>query len=240
MIKCLIIDDENLAAKVIETFLAPLTEFKVEAVLASAIDAYNYLATHNIDLIFLDINMPTLSGLDFLKGLNNPPLVIITTAYREYAIEGFELDVVDYLVKPIPLPRFMHALEKAKKLLKPNHPHAVSGAESQEDNHILLKVDKKIIRLDLNQIYYIESLKDYIRVRTSIGNFVTHQTLTAITELLPKKQFVRIHRSYTIALPKVEALNGNAVEINNDLLPIGRNYLAEVKEIILNSGIKGS
>lgn len=242
MIKSLIVDDESLAAKVIETYLEPLNEFEIVGVLPTAIDAYNFLSNNEVDLIFLDINMPSLSGLDFLKSLKEPPLVIITTAYREYAIEGFDLDVIDYLVKPIPLPRFLHALDKVK-----NHLDSPEFASSQDyhdnistDKHVLLKVDKKILRIELENIFYIESLKDYIRVKTKIGNFITHQTLTAITNLLPSNNFIRIHRSYTIALNKVDALNGNAVEINNNLLPIGRNYLSEVKEIILKSGIKGS
>lgn len=242
MIKSLIVDDESLAAKVIETYLEPLTEFEIVGVLPTAIDAYNFLSNNEVDLIFLDINMPSLSGLDFLKSLKEPPMVIITTAYREYAIEGFDLDVIDYLVKPIPLPRFLHALDKVKNNL--TTPESTSSIDDHEnistDKHVLLKVDKKILRIELENIFYIESLKDYIRVKTKIGDFITHQTLTAITNLLPSNNFIRIHRSYTIALNKVDALNGNAVEINNNLLPIGRNYLSEVKEIILKSGIKGS
>lgn len=242
MIKSLIVDDELLAAKVIETYLQPLTEFEIVGVLPTAIDAFNFLSENKVDLIFLDINMPSLSGLDFLKSLKDPPMVIITTAYREYAIEGFDLDVIDYLVKPIPLPRFLHALDKVKNSLYPTEFISLSDdiQNISTDKHVLLKVDKKILRIELGNIYYIESLKDYIRVKTKIGDFITHQTLTAITELLPSNNFIRIHRSYTIALNKVDALNGNAVEINNNLLPIGRNYVSEVKETILKSGIKGS
>lgn len=241
MIKSLIVDDEALAAKVIETYLEPLDGFEVVKTLSSAVDAYNYLSKNEVDLIFLDINMPSLSGLDFLKSLKNPPLIIITTAYREYAIESFDLDVIDYLVKPIPLPRFLHALDKARKYLSPAiNLASVEAKNKAADRHILLKVDKKIIKIELADIFYIESLKDYIRVKTKIGNFITHQTLTGITNLLPSSNFVRIHRSYTIALDKINALNGNAVEINDQLLPIGRNYLQEVKTLILSSGIKGS
>lgn len=242
MIKSLIVDDESLASKVIETYLKPLTEFEIVGILPNAIEAFNFLSANKVDLIFLDINMPSISGLDFLKSLKDPPLVIITTAYREFAIEGFDLDVVDYLVKPIPLPRFLHALDKVKNNLNSHeYDHLSNDQESiSTDKHVLLKVDKRILRIELDNIFYIESLKDYIRVKTKIGDFITHQTLTAITELLPSSNFIRIHRSYTIALNKVDALNGNAVEINNNLLPIGRNYLSDVKELILKSGIKGS
>lgn len=236
MIKCLIIDDEKLASKVIETYIEPLNDMEVAGVVTSAIEAYNFLSGESVDLIFLDINMPELSGLDFLKSLQDPPLIIITSAYREFAVDGYDLDVVDYLVKPIPLPRFMHAIDKVKKQMDFDG----QAVQTNADQHVLLKVDKKLLRIDLADIFYIESLKDYIRVNTRIGNFTTHQTLTAISELLPKENFIRIHRSFTISLNKVNALIGNAVEINGQLLPMGRNYVSEVREKILNSGIKGS
>jgi len=233
MINCLIVEDEALAAKVIETYLQPLADFKLLGTVPNAIEAYNFLNEQTVDLIFLDINMPALSGLDFLKSLKDPPLVIITTAYREYAVEGFELDVLDYLVKPIPLPRFLLAIDKV-------HLHLHSSTNTSDEHHVLLKVDKKHVRIALADIYYIESLKDYIRVKTRTGDYITHQTLTAITELLPSESFRRIHRSYTVSLEMVNALNGNALEINDRLLPIGRNYLQDVKRLILNSGIQGS
>ena len=241
MIRCLIVDDEKLATKVIQTYLKPLDEFEIGGIVSSATKAFHFISNNEVDLIFLDINMPALSGLDFLKSLKNPPLIIITTAYREYAFEGFELDVVDYLVKPIPLPRFLHALDKVKKQFSPIRLlDRVETKEKPNDRYVLLKVDKKIIRIDINDIYWIESLKDYIRVKTKIGDFITHQTLTAISELLPSSNFVRIHRSFTIALDKVNALIGNAVEVNGQLIPMSRNYASEVKGKILESGIKGS
>lgn len=241
MIRCLIVDDEPLGSKVIETFLIPLKGFELVATAESATEAYSVLSAETIDLIFLDLNMPEISGLEFLKNLSNPPLVIVTTAYREYAVEGYDLDVVDYLVKPIPLPRFNRALEKAKKRLESNEQTInIQQFEKSKDQYVLLKVDKKTLRVDLADIYYIESLKDYIRVKTKIGNFTTHQSLSAICEILPEDNFIRIHRSFAIALNKVNALLGNAVEINGQLLPIGRNYLSEVKGKILGSGLKGS
>ncbi len=240
MIKCLIVDDESLASRVIETYLESLNELEIVGTVSSAIEAYNFLFDEKVDLIFLDINMPKLSGLDFLKSLQNPPLIIITTAYRDFAIEGYDLDVVDYLVKPIPLPRFLHAIDKVKKQIGIYAQSIQGQGQSVADRYILLKVDKKIMRIDLNDIYYIESLKDYVRVKTKIGNFTTHRTLSDISELLPKEKFIRIHRSFAIALDKVNTLICNAVEINGQLLPIGRKYVSEVKEKILNSGIKGN
>ena len=242
MIKCLIVEDEALAAKVIETYLQPLAEFKLLGTVPNAIEAYNFLNEQTVDLIFLDINMPSLSGMDFLKSLKDPPMVVITTAYREYAVEGFELEVIDYLVKPISLPRFLQAIDKVHNLLdSPRGKISGSGDISPlEELHILLKVDKKHLRVDLSDIFYIESLKDYIRVKTKKGDYITHQTLTGITALLPGEKFIRIHRSFTVSLDMIDALNGNALEINGHLLPIGRNYLQEVKSLIFNSGIQGS
>lgn len=238
MIKCLIIDDEPLAADVIKTYLASVKNLQLANTFSSAVEAYDYVSENSVDLMFLDINMPDMTGLEFLKSLKNPPHIIITTAYREFAVDAFELDVVDYLVKPIALPRFLHAVEKAKNLIE-NNPKPGIHAGDSSDKYVLLKVDKKIVRLDLNDIYFIESLKDYIRVKTKIGNFTTHQTLTTISELLPEDRFVRIHRSFTISLDMVTALIGNSVEVNGQLIPIGRNYLGEVKQKVLNSGISG-
>ena len=242
MINCLIVEDEALAAKVIETYLQPLTNYGIVGYAATAVEAFNFLNEHKVDLIFLDITMPLLNGLDFLKSLKNPPLIIITTAYREYAVEGFELNVLDYLVKPIPLPRFLQALEKVQMQLNLSKTEAIDfpSFSAIDNQHIILKVNKKHIRVGLSDIYYIESLKDYIRIKTKQGDYITHQTLTSITELLPNDRFVRIHRSYTVSLNMVTALVGNALEIQNKLIPIGRNFLPEIKDLILNSGIHGS
>ncbi len=241
MINCLIIDDEPLASDVIKTYLSPISDIKLMGTYSSAEKAYNSIYENKVDLLFLDINMPKMSGLDFLRSLKNPPFIIITTAYREFAVDAFEMDVVDYLVKPISQHRFLHAIEKVKSLLF-QQTAIVKQGESNDwaDKYVLLKVDKKIVRIDLDDIFFIESLKDYIRVKTRIGDFTTHQTLSNITELLPTNRFIRIHRSFTISLEKVTALMGNTVEIKGELIPIGRNYLNDVKERVLNSGIKGS
>ena len=237
MIRCLIVDDEPLASKVIATYLQPIHNLELVKICHNSIEAFNVLNEEHIDLIFLDINMPEINGIEFLKSLNNPPLVIITTAYREYAVESFELDVVDYLVKPIPLQRFMKAVDKANKLVNVEEDKDEGSGDEQ---FIFLKVDKKMLRINLNEIQYIESLKDYIRVNTSNGAHITHQTLTGIIEILPDADFIRIHRSYAVNLNCIQALQGNSLEINGKWLPIGRNYTHEVKERILQQGLHGS
>ncbi len=246
-IRCLIVDDEPLAVKVIENYLNRLKDFEIVASCENAMDAFDLLQEKEIDLLFLDIQMPMLTGLDFVKSLKNPPLIIFTTAYKEYAIEGFEADAIDYLIKPIPFPRFMQAVNKATKFYKSQHQPTFTMPPTSatplpknplENSFIFLKVDKKMVKVYLKDILYIESLKDYIRVITNLEELIVHQTLTSITESLPAKYFLRIHRSYTISIDKVHAIEGNCVEIGKNLIPIGRNYVQEVKEKIYSGGLK--
>jgi DNA-binding LytR/AlgR family response regulator len=224
-IKCLILDDEPLAIDVIENYLKRLPNiesFKCN----NAIDAFQILQQEKIDLIFLDIEMPLMSGLDFLKTMKAPPAVVITTAYRDYAVEGYEYDALDYLVKPISFPRFMKAFEKVLKFLQTNHPPA-DDPESENSN-LFLKVSGKLVKISIAEILYVESLKDYIKVVTS-GNFwISYQTLTSMTEKLPEDKFMRIHRSFTIAIDKVTAVEGGNVEIAGKLIPISRDLRQDV------------
>ncbi len=230
MIKCLIVDDEPLGSKIIATYLKPIHNLELVKICHNSMEAFNTVNEHDIDLIFLDINMPEVSGIDFLRSLKNPPLVIITTAYREFAVESFELEVVDYLIKPIPLQRFMKAISRVNKLISSEDYHDDNSGDEQ---FIFLKVN-------LESIYFIESLKDYIRVNTESGSYITHQTLTGFTDILPQNEFLRIHRSYTVHLDKITAIQGNTVELNGKWLPIGRNYTQEAKKIILRQGLKGN
>ncbi len=237
-VRCLIIDDEPLAINVIKNYLSRFDGFDVVATSENAIDGYNILSENEVDLVFLDINMPMLNGIEFLKGLENPPLIIITTAYRDYAVESFELNVTDYLVKPISFPRFLKAINKAKKLVKGVQEQGKAELEEAETNDhqstsVFLKVDKKMVKVPYNEILYIESLKDYVRVKTKHEDLITHQNLNGMTKILPGDMFLRIHRSYTINLEKVKAIDGNCVEIAGKLIPIGRNYQKDTKQIIM-------
>jgi len=231
-IKCVIIDDEPLAIQVIEDHLKNFDNIEISGTFNNPLKAYGILEQEKIDVIFLDLNMPQISGFTFLDNLNHKPLIVITTAYREYAVKSFELNVLDYLVKPIPFNRFLKTINKVYQQVFVN---TASGDISlQQEPHIFLKVNKKLIKVNLNDIFYIESLKDYIKVITTLGDYVVHKTLTAITEELPDSNFIRIHRSYTISINKIIAIEGNTVEISNRKIPIGRNYIKQTKERILN------
>jgi len=220
----MIVDDEPLAIDVIENYLQRLEAAHITRC-GNAVEAFQLLQKKAIDCIFLDIEMPLLSGLDLLKSLKEPPAIIITTAYRDYAVEGFELEVTDYLVKPISFPRFMKALEKIAKTSRPQKEEEppVAGKD-----HLFLKVDKKFIKVLITDILFIESLKDYVRVHTRDGAYITYQSLTEITDKLPTDNFARVHRSYTIALDKINGIDGNCVDIAGKLIPVSRENRPDV------------
>ena len=233
-IKCIIIDDEPLAIKVIKNHLNEFENIELVATFNTPIAALPDIESNEIDVIFLDINMPKMSGLDFLRTLTNRPHIVITTAYREYAVESFDLDVLDYLVKPIPFGRFLKAVNKVYNRINLEK-DKLSDKSFREDPYIFLKVDKKLMKIKLNDILYIESLKDYIKVNTALGDYLVHKSMTSISEELPDENFIRIHRSFTIAINKITAVEGNSVEIANRRIPIGRNYLQSAKQKILNT-----
>lgn len=230
-LKTIIIDDEPLAVSVIENYCKEIKEITVLKTFNNAVTAASYVQENSLDLIFLDINMPVLDGLSFLKSFAVKPMVIMTTAYENHALESFELQAIDYLVKPIPFPRFLSAIQRiiALKSIQNN-----SEKSSVECRSIFVKVDKKKLqKIDLKSIILIESLKDYIRIKTDKGKYIIHKTLSSFTEELPSEQFIRIHRSFTIAIDRVEAVEGNSLEIQGQRLTIGRSYLNEVKSRIL-------
>lgn len=232
-IKCIIIDDEPLAIKIIENYLNDFQHINLIATFNNAIDALPIIDSQDIDVIFLDINMPKMSGLDFLRSLKIKPLIVITTAYRDYAVESFDLDVLDYLVKPIPYGRFVKSINKITNRIQLEK-EKFGEITLKNEPHIFLKVDKKLMKVKLNDILYIESLKDYIKVITTLGDYLVHKSMNSISEELPEENFLRIHRSYTIALNKITSIEGNSVEIANRRIPIGRNYLQIAKQKILN------
>jgi DNA-binding LytR/AlgR family response regulator len=222
-LRYMIVDDEPLAIDVIETYLQRLEAAHIIRC-GNAVEAFQILQRTAVDCIFLDIEMPLLSGLDLLKSLQEPPAIILTTAYRDYAVEGFELEVLDYLVKPISFPRFMKALEKVGKLPRP----LPAKEEQSASDHLFVKVDKKFVKVLISDIRYIESLKDYVRVHTRDNSYVTYQSLTEITDKLPAAQFARVHRSYTIALDKINGIDGHCVDIDGKLIPVSREHRQDV------------
>lgn len=235
-INCLIIDDEPLAINVIKSYLEPIENFEVAETFSNPIEGLNFLKNNKVDVIFLDINMPVLDGINFIKSLENPPLLVITSAYSQFAIETYELDVLDYLVKPIEFPRLMKTLNKvSKRLENKTNPVTENNIESP---FIFVKIDKKRMKkIFFNEILVIESLKDYLKINTLTGKYIIHSTLSDFTDLLPEKNFLRIHRSYTIAIDKIDAVEGNSIEIEGLRYVIGRSYIDLVKHKILNSSI---
>lgn len=222
----MIVDDEPLAIDVLENYLHRLDVTRLTRC-ENAVEAFKALQQKSYDLVFLDIEMPLLSGLEFLKTVKDPPAIIITTAYRDYAVEGFELEVIDYLLKPVSFPRFMKALEKFTKLSRPVAAQP-PAPQPPTPEYLFLKVDKKFVKILLSDILYIESLKDYVRVKTPDHSWITYQSLTEITDKLPAGKFARVHRSFTIALDKVNTIDGNCVDIDGKLIPISREHRQEV------------
>ncbi|RAV30569.1 LytR/AlgR family response regulator transcription factor [Sinomicrobium soli] len=230
-IKCIIIDDESVAVSVLRSHVSEFRNLEVVASHSNPIEAMATLEQHDIDVIFLDINMPKMSGLDFIRTIDYDAFIVITTAYREYAVESYELNVFDYLVKPIPFHRFTKTVNKLNREVALKR-KGFTQAKPQGEPYMFLKVDKKMVKINLGDILYIESLKDYIKVVTVIDEYIVHKSLTNITEELPGSNFIRVHRSYTIAIDKVKAVEGNIVEIHNKRIPIGRNYTRQTRESI--------
>lgn len=233
-IKCLIIDDEPLAINVIKNYLNDINDIVIVETFSNAIDAINYLKNNHIDLIFLDINMPVFDGLSFIKSLEIKPLIVITTAYKEYAAETYELDVTDYLVKPISFPRFMKSVNKVFSNIEKNK--KINTVNKSKRAFIFLRINKKKLqKVFLDEILVVESLKDYLKISTSTERFIIHQTLSSFTDELPKDKFIRIHRSFTISIDKVESIEGNSIEIDSVRYVIGRTYIDSVKKILTNT-----
>lgn len=227
--KCIIVDDEPLAIEILESYVARIEELELTGTFRNAIAAFSFVQQNPVDLIFLDIEMPKLSGIEFLKTLKNSPKVIITTAYRDYAIEGFELEVVDYLLKPIPFERF---LKSVGKVLHSRVEAPVSTQVAPQDSFIYFKVDKKMVKTKIADILYIESIKDYVKVRTADKEIITQQKISYLDESLPRQQFLRIHRSFIVNLDRIDAYTATDVEISKFKVPIGRNYKADVMKVL--------
>jgi DNA-binding LytR/AlgR family response regulator len=222
-IRCLLVDDEPIALDVLELYAGRVNVLEVAGKCRSAVEAFAALQNNSIDLMFLDIQMPQLSGLELLKTLPRPPKVIITSAYRQYALEGYEFDVVDYLIKPVPFERFMKAVGKVLKGQVPV-PAQTAPVLPAEEPFIFVKEDRKLIKVFLRDILFLESLRDYVRITTTSRQITTRQTIAYYEELLPSEQFIRIHRSFMVALSKIEAIAENRIEVMGQELVIGGNY----------------
>jgi len=227
-IKCLLIDDEPIAIRILERHIALFDELKVCSTFNSAVSAQAYLRNNQIDLVFLDIEMPGMNGMAFLKTLKHQPAVVFTTAYREYAAEAYDMDVLDYLVKPISIERFGRAINRFHERFSNINR---GGADIKKINSVVnIKTSNEIVRLSVDDIYYIESFGDYIIVYKKGGKIISRDRISHMEELLRNHQTLRIHRRYLINIEHVSALKGNMVVVNNTQLPIGRTYRTIVKE----------
>lgn len=235
IIRCLIVDDEPPARGIMRRYVQEIPTLQLMGECANAIQVLTILQQQPIDLLFLDIRMPQLNGTDFIKTLKNPPKVIFTTAFSEYALEGYELDVVDYLMKPIRFDRFLKAVNKAFPVntassgLKPVIPGVVE--EKKNDSFVYFRADRKMVKVMLDDILYIESMKDYIKLHTVQGVIITKQSISSVEAMLPAKLFVRTHRSFIVSINKIKSFTNELVEIDKTDIPIGKLFRNGVMKV---------
>jgi two-component system LytT family response regulator len=230
-IRCLIVDDEPPAREIIRRYIQEVPTLELAGECANALQAFALLQQQQVDLLFLDIRMPQINGNDFLKTLKNPPKVIFTTAYTEYALEGYELDVVDYLMKPIPFDRFLKAVNKAYQQSIVKH-DASAPAEEKNESFVYFRADRKMVKVMLNDIRYIESMKDYVKVFTKDSTIITKQSISSVEEMLPEREFVRVHRSYIVSLKHIKTFTSELIEIDKTEIPIGKLYRNGVLKVL--------
>src|SRR4051812_32862975 len=228
---CIIVEDEPLAAEVIKDYIEQVPFLQLKGVCTDALYAMDLLQKENIDMVFLDIHLPKLKGLDFIKALKKPLQIIITSAYQEYALQGYELNVVDYLLKPIEFNRFLMAVNKLKERGSKDT-LAVSPAAATERAALFFNVSKKRVKVYIDEILFIESLKEYIRITTKEKSILTKFQLGQIEEMLAKNGFLRVHRSFLVAKNKIDAFSATDVEVNGEQIPIGRSYKDSVMAIL--------
>jgi DNA-binding LytR/AlgR family response regulator len=234
-IYCLAVDDEPPALLLMEKYINAVPILHFAGKCSNAVDALTILQQQPIDLIFLDIQMPYILGTDFIRTLANPPKVVFTTAFRKFAVEGFELDAVDYLLKPIPFERFLKAVNKAMKLNLPvvqTFPQDMMPKLESEPSFLFLRADRKNLKIQLNEILFIESLKDYVKVVTKDRSIVSKQSISTIEESLPAEAFLRIHRSFIVSLSKIESFTAGLIQIGKYELPVSRSYRHEVEKAL--------
>ena len=237
--KCLVVDDEPLARDLMRGHLEKLNNFEIVAECSDAIKALRELHIHHVELIFMDIQMPQISGVEFLKTLKNPPKVIFTTAHREYAIDGFELDVVDFLLKPITFERFLKAVNKFFQLAQQEVNGCCALSEpgnNFKDDFIYIKENKKVIKVYLDEILYIEGLSEYVQIYTDTKKLITKTSMMNMEDKLPGGDFLRIHKSFIVSLSKIEAFTSASVDVPGKELPIGRSYKKAVLEKLHSGG----
>ena len=227
-INCVIVDDEPIARKIIESFVAKIPNLNLVKSCKNAMEAFEVVNTQNIDLFFLDINMPDVSGLSLAKTINKKAKIIFTTAYREYAVDGFDLQAVDYLLKPIPFDRFLQAINKFIETKPEENSITKSEENTTRNNYIFVRSERKMVKVVFDEILYVESLSDYIKIYTKSSILVTRETISNIEKKLPTQQFLRAHRSYIINFDKIDSYTNEFIEIEKNAIPISRTYKENV------------
>jgi DNA-binding LytR/AlgR family response regulator len=237
--RCVVVDDEPLARQLIESYIHRVEGLTLVRSCSNAVEAFTIIQQQQVDLIFLDIQMPQITGIDLLKTLKQRPRIILTTAYREYAVDAYDLDVTDYLLKPILFERFLRSISKIYQLKQPTEliSEDASRWPSYEEAYTYLKEDREMVKVFLKDILYIESLRDYVRVRTTGKQIVTYQKISYLEQKLPEGKFIRVHRSFIIALDKVSSFSNNSVKINTFDIPIGRNYKNQALNALNKSNV---
>jgi two-component system LytT family response regulator len=234
-IKCLIVDDEPLAREVIHRFITRVPTLELIAECENAIQAMTLVQQREIDLIFVDIQMPELLGTEFIRILQHPPKFILTTAYPQYALEGYDLDVVDYLLKPIQFERFLKAINKAALQIgvaTPPGPATPNRQEEKADPYLYFRTDRKMVKVMLDEIVYIEGMKNYIRIITTHGTVITKNSMAAVEAMLPETTFIRTHRSFIVSRAKISSFTGEAVGLGTVEIPIGKLFKASVMKAL--------
>lgn len=227
----IIIDDEHIAHKIIMEYCEMLPYLKLQKNCYSALEALEYLSTNQVDLIFLDLNMPKLKGFEFLKTLNSPPKVIVTTAYSEFAIEGYELNIQDYLLKPFSFERFLKAINKVKDT-KPIINKSISEISETASKRIFLRQNKSYIQIEVNNILFIEAAGNYTKVVSKNETITIREKISDILETLPKNDFIQVHKSFAIATKYIKKIEGNRIQIDDHTIPIGKLYKANINKIL--------
>lgn len=230
---CLIVDDEPPALEILNHYISETPLLEVVKECHHAMAAFEYLQEHRVDLIFLDVQMPRLLGTELLRSLPHAPKVIFTTAYRDYAVEGFELGAVDYLLKPYSFDRFLRAVHKVLDLEQRNPQPGTSILSTSSDRFLYVRADRKMVKVLIDDIRYIESLKDYVRIFVKDQQIITKQTITALEDMLPENEFVRIHRSFIVSLKKVDSYDHHSVFISKIELPVGPLFRQEFMKRLL-------
>ena len=229
-IKCLLVDDEIPALKILEKYASMIDQLEVVASCHNALKAFDILKDKKVDLLFIDINMPVITGIDFIKALKYPPSIIFTTAYREYAIDSYEMDVLDYLLKPFGFDRFLKGVDKYR-----SRHETTAENHSPIEEHVFFKVNRTNHKLILNEILYLESLKDYTQIHTKSRRLTVRGNLSTSMQNLPKNKFIRIHRSFAVAISNIESYNQIEILVNNIKLPLGMAYREAFLQLISKS-----